>query len=259
MPEVTEERIAKETLERYSGSPAGKFQPLILLTNFPHYVDQFATLCGGQVYEGSLMKACHCPARKISILDHKVGSPAAALAMDLLSFLKPRACLMLGMCGGLRRKYKVGDYLLPVAAIRGEGTSDFYLPANVPAMANFVIQKALAQVMESENKQYHIGITHTTNIRFWEFNVGFREQLIEERVQAVEMECATLFAVGYKRRVSTGALLLISDMPLKPEGIKTKEGSKKLASTYTAEHINLGIKVLENVRYTKSGLYLGKL
>ncbi len=257
MTYVSEESIARDTLERYSGSTFDRYQSLILLTNFPHYVDQFAELCGEQITEGSLMKACHWQKKGISILDHKVGSPAAALAVDLMSFVSPRACLMLGMCGGLRNRFRVGDYLLPIAAIRGEGTSDFYLPTMVPAMANFTIQKALAEVMEEEKKRYHIGISHTTNIRFWEFNQEFKDRLIEEKVQAIEMECATLFAAGYKRKVSIGALLLVSDKPLTPSGIKTKAGSKQISKKYTNEHIQLGIKVLENVRNTKSGLYRG--
>jgi AMP nucleosidase len=259
MTQVTEEQIARDTLDRYSGSSYKDFQPLVLLTNFPHYVDRFSEICNEPVYEGSLMKTCHWKKKKITILDHKVGSPAAALAIDLLSFIRPRACLMLGMCGGMRRRYKIGEYLLPVAAIRGEGTSDFYLPPKVPALANFIIQKVLAEVMESENQSYHVGITHTTNIRFWEFDQEFRARLISEKVQAVEMECATLFAAGYKRMVPTGALLLISDKPLKPEGIKTKESSQKLAENYTKSHIELGIKVLEKIYQTRSAKFLGKL
>ncbi len=256
---ITEEKIAKDTLERYSGSPFNQFQPLILLTNFPVYVDYFAKLCGGKIFEGSLMKVCHWQERGMSMLDYKVGSPAAALAVDLLSFIRPRACVMLGMCGGLRPRYNIGDYLLPIAAIRGEGTSDFYLPENVPAMSNFTIQKALAEVLETEKVKYHIGISHTTNIRFWEFNKAFKNQLLEEKVQAIEMECATLFAAGYRRSVSMGALLLISDKPLQPKGIKTKSSSKKVIKEHMAPHINLGIKVLENVKNTKSGLFRGKI
>jgi len=256
---VSEKKIAHDTLERYSGSPVELFQPLILLTNFPHYVDHFSKLSRQKTYEGSLMKVCHWKKKGITILDHKVGSPAAALAVDLLSYQEPRACLMLGMCGGLRKRYKIGDYLLPIAAIRGEGTSDFYLPANVPAMSNFTIQKAISEVLEAEDKKFHIGISHSTNIRFWEFNDKFKQQLIEEKVQAIEMECATLFVAGYKRKVSIGALLLISDKPLTHSGIKTKASSKHVARNFTDEHIKLGMKVLQDIRMTKSGLYMGKL
>lgn len=240
-----EEKIARDTLERYSGSHPDQFQKHILLTNFSSYVKHFSEMCNAKICEGSTMASCHCPEKKVSILDFKVGSPAAALAIDMLAFLHPKACLMLGMCGGLRRKYEIGDYLLPVAAIRGEGTSDFYFPQQVPALSNFVIQKALAEVLDKKKATYHIGTVHSTNIRFWEFDQHFRQQLIDQRVQGIEMECATLFTAGYKRNVFTGALLLISDFPLDRKGIKTKESSKHVTENFAKQHVQDGLDVME--------------
>lgn len=251
MTEQIESEVAEDLLERYSGSHPSQFQPYILLTNFPHYVTHFGELTGTKPVEGSMMKACHWPEEGISILDFKVGSPAAALAIDILSFTRPRGCLMLGMCGGLRRKYKVGDFLLPVAAIRGEGTSEFYFPSQVPALSNFVIQKCTADVMDRQGKEFHIGICHSTNIRFWEFDPRFRQLLIDERVQGIEMECATLFTAGYKRRVPVGALLLISDLPLERGGIKTKKSSKSVSQKYTDPHVRLGIDVMKALKGAK--------
>ena len=209
-----EEKIARDTLERYSGSAVEDFQPYLLLTNFPRYVSYFAESRKLPIIEGSMFKVAHSPDEKITILDFKIGSPAAALVIDLLAFLPIKATLLLGMCGGLRRTYKVGDYFVPLAGIRGDGTSDFYFPSEVPAMANFLVQKVVTNVMENEKMHYHIGITHTTNKRFWEFNTEFKERLGKSRAQAIEMECATLFMASYSYRLPLGALLLISDLPL---------------------------------------------
>lgn len=242
-----EEKVARDTLERYSGSHPDAFQENILLTNFFNYVEIFSKISGQPIHEGGIMASAHWEEKNISILDFKVGSPAAALAIDTLSFIKPKACLMLGMCGGLRKKYKLGDYLLPVAAIRGEGTSDCYFPPQVPALSNFVIQKAIADTLESLSTNFHIGIVHSTNIRFWEFNEDFRRMLIDELVQGVEMECATLFSAGYARRVFVGALLLISDLPLERKGIKTKKSSKNVNDRFAKRHVQHGIDVLEHL------------
>lgn len=240
----TEEQIARDTLERYSGSPCEEYQPYVLLTNFPRYVHYFAESRGVTVSEGAMFKVAHSPSEKVSILDFKIGSPAAALVIDLCAQLPIRATCLLGMCGGLRRHYKVGDFFLPVAAIRGEGTSDFYFPAEVPSLANFVVQKMVTNCLENENATYHIGITHTTNKRFWEFNEPFKKRLKESRAQAVEMECATLFMAGYSHKLPVGALLLISDLPLYPHGVKTKESSGHVYATYTADHVEKGIKIM---------------
>ena len=239
-----EARVARDALERYSGSAPEEFGDYILLTNFSGYVKEFSEISGQPIKEGGVMLSCHWPEKNISILDFKVGSPAAALAIDLLAFTDPKACLMLGMCGGLRRKYTIGDYLLPVAAIRGEGTSDFYFPPEVPALSNFVIQKALSEMLDGKDRVYHIGIVHSTNIRFWEFNEEFRNKLISNKVQGIEMECATLFSAGYKRHVYCGALLLVSDLPLNKDGIKTKEISEKI-EPMRRSHVLDGIEAME--------------
>ncbi len=242
-----EMQIAYDTLERYSGSLVGDFQKYLMLTNFGKYVDYFAESRDLEVHEGSMFKVVHSPKDQISFLDFKIGSPAASLVVDICAFLPLRGCLMLGMCGGLRRNYKVGDYLVPVAAIRDEGTSNFYFPPEVPALANFMVQRATTHAMEDENKEHHIGIVHTINKRFWEFNLEFVERLKKNRAQAVEMECATLFIASYRHKLPLGALLLVSDLPLDVDGIKTKESSARVFEEFTKEHVELGVKSIESL------------
>ena len=242
---LLQEKIAHDTLERYSGSPVADFQPYVLLTNFSKYVHYFAESRGIPVIEGSTFKVAHSPEEKVSILDFKIGSPAAALVVDICAFLPIRACLLLGMCGGLRRHYKVGEYFVPVASIRGEGTSDFYFSSEVPALANFLVQKIVTNVLDEEKTPYHIGITHTTNKRFWEFDATFCQRLKTTRPQSIEMECATLFIAGYRHKLPMGALLLISDLPLNQDGIKTKKSSENVFHNYTSEHVEKGIKVMQ--------------
>lgn len=246
--EIKEDQFAKETLERYSGCDVSDFQSNLLLTNFPRYVDYFAESRNVPVIEGAMFKVAHAPKEEVSILDFKIGSPAAALVVDLCSFLPIKGSLLLGMCGGLRRRYQVGDYLVPVASIRGEGTSDFYFPPEVPALANFLMQKAVTEVMEREKSIYHIGITFTTNMRFWEFNEEFKSRLKATKAQAIEMECATLFSASYKRKYTLGALLLISDLPLATNGMKTKKSAENVFEKYTADHVEKGINILKLAR-----------
>jgi AMP nucleosidase len=240
-----QEKIAHDTLERYSGSPVTDYQPYILLTNFSKYVHYFADSRQVPVIEGSTFKVAHSPVDKISILDFKIGSPAAALVVDLCAFLPIRAGVLLGMCGGLRRHYRIGEYFVPIASIRGEGTSDFYFPSEVPSLANFLVQKIMTNVLDEEEAAYHVGITHTTNKRFWEFDQDFKARLKATRPQSIEMECATLFIAGYSHKLPLGALLLISDLPLDHEGIKTKDSSERVFLNYTADHVEKGVKIMK--------------
>jgi AMP nucleosidase len=239
--------IARETLERYSGSAVEDYQPFLMLTNFSKYVNSFAKKRNLKIHEGSMFQVVHSPDEGISFLDFKIGSPAAALVVDLCAHLPIKAALLLGMCGGLRDYYKAGDYFVPVAAIRGEGTSDFYFPGEVPAMANFLVQKVVTSVLDVSECRYFIGIVYTTNKRFWEFNKPFRDHLKATRPQAIEMECATLFMSSYSHRLPMGALLLISDMPLMSEGIKTKKSSETIFTTYMEDHIEKGVATLKTL------------
>lgn len=250
--ELKEGEFARETLERYAGCASEDFQSNLILTNFPRYVDYFAKSRSVEVIEGSVFKVAHAPKEQISILDFKIGSPAAAAVVDLCSFLPIKSSVLLGMCGGLRRRYQVGEYLVPVASIRGEGTSDFYFPSEVPALANFLMQKAVTEVMEADQAVYHIGITYTTNMRFWEFNEEFKAKLKASRAQAIEMECATLFVASYKRKFTLGALLLISDLPLNRDGLKTKKSASLLYENHMKDHVEKGIQVLKVARRMQS-------
>ncbi|NGX56302.1 MAG: AMP nucleosidase [Candidatus Anoxychlamydiales bacterium] len=240
-----EKKVALDILERYSGSNSSDFQQNLIITNFPRYVEYFAKSRNVKIHEGSAFKVAHSIEDKVSILDFKIGSPAAALVVDICSFLPIKSAVLLGMCGGLRRRYKIGEYLVPVASIRGEGTSDYYFPAEVPSLANFLMQKAVTEILEEEKTNYHIGITYTTNMRFWEFNEVFKESLKSSKAQGIEMECATLFIASYKRKFTLGALLLISDLPLNEEGIKTKKSSEDVFEKYTKDHVEKGIKILK--------------
>ncbi|WP_035392395.1 AMP nucleosidase [Chlamydia ibidis] len=245
---IDEKQIAQDMLERYSGSRVEEFCSYLLLTNFAYYVETFAKLYQVSISQGSMFLAAHAPQINTSIVDFKLGSPGAALIVDLCSFVPCiKAGIMLGMCGGLRSHYEVGDYFVPVASIRGEGTSNAYFPPEVPALGNFVVQKTISDVLENAKKNYHIGISHTTNIRFWEFNTEFRKRLYTNKAQSAEMECATLFAAGYRRNLPMGALLVISDLPLRKEGIKTKESGSFVLKTYTKDHIETGVEVISKL------------
>ena len=245
---LSKDRVGIDTLERYTGSSADEFQPYVLLTNFKAYVDNFAVMTENPVRQGSVMRAAHCTTRRISIVDFSVGSPVAALVVELLSFIKPRAILMLGMCGGLLKDHEVGQFFNPVAAIREEGTSNAYMPPQVPALSSFTVQRFAVDALERHGLKYHTGVIHTTNVRFWEFNESFRQTLREERAEAIDMECATLFTVGFARFVPVGALMLISDLPLRPDGIKTAESAKSIFDNYTQKHLELGVESLMSMQ-----------
>lgn len=240
-------KIARDILERYTGSPLSKFRKQIILTNFEYYLERFKELCDGERTKGSAMAVVHSKSADVSIVNFSIGSPTAALIIEVLATIDPKAVLLLGMCGGLHRSLKVGDFILPTAAIRDEGSSVHFMPPQVPALPTFKIQKFVSDIIVENGYDYRTGVIHTTDYRFWEFADKFKAQLYEERALAIDMETATLFVAGFASKVPIGALLLVSDLPLQRDGIKTKKSAKAVFRNYTDLHLEIGIKSMSEI------------
>lgn len=240
-------KLAGDMLERYTGTPPGEFEKQIVLTNFEHYLERFRSQYGDSSTRGSAMSAVHCREIGVSIINFSIGAPNAALIIELLATAEPKAVLFLGMCGGLHRSLEVGDFILPAAAIRDEGASRHFMPARVPALPTFKVQKFVSQIIVEQDLDYRTGVIHTTDYRLWEFDDKFKAQLYEERALAIDMETATLFSVGFASKVPIGALLLVSDLPLKRGGIKTKESASSVFRNFTDLHLDIGIRSMSEI------------
>lgn len=242
----TKQDIVHNWLPRYTGMPLESFGQYILLVNFRNYVRLFAQWHGVSVHgEDGPMQAA--TADNISIINFGMGSATAATIMDLLGAIEPKACLFLGKCGGLKKKNRVGDLILPIAGIRGEGTSNDYFPMEVPALPAFALQKAISTTIRDHGRDYWTGTVYTTNRRVWEHDDKFKEYLRNIRAMAIDMETATLFTVAFANEIPAGALLLVSDQPMIPEGIKTLERDAETTLKYVEAHLRIGIDSLKQL------------
>ncbi|MFN4007595.1 MAG: AMP nucleosidase [Chitinophagaceae bacterium] len=242
----TKEEIVSNWLPRYTGEKIENFGKYILLTNFSNYVSMFAEWYNVPIIGKD--RPFHCAtANGITMINFGMGSPGAATVMDLLTALKPEAVLFLGKCGGLKKRNKIGDLILPIAAIRGEGTSNDYFPPEVPALPAFALQKAISTTIREYEVDYWTGTVYTTNRRVWEHDEAFKAYLQKIRAYAIDMETATIFSVGFYNKIPTGALLLVSDNPMIPEGVKTEESDKKVTGQFVENHIKIGIDSLKQL------------
>ena len=242
----TRNEIVHNWLPRYTGEKLENFGSYLLLTNFSHYLQLFAEWNGVKIADAYKPMQC-VTADNISLINFGMGSPSAATIMDLLTAISPKAVLFLGKCGGLKKRNKLGDLILPIAAIRGEGTSDDYFPPEVPALPAFALQKAVSTTIRDYGVDYWTGTVYTTNRRVWEHDDEFREYLQKIRAYAIDMETATIFTVGFYNKIPTGALLLVSDQPMVPEGVKTEESDKIITKEYVDRHLRIGIDSLKQL------------
>ena len=242
----TKQEIVEDWLPRYTGRPLKDFDEYILLTNFSHYVELFSKWFNAPIMgEGNNMPSCS--ADGITIINFGMGSPNAATIMDLLSAINPKAVLFLGKCGGLKNINKLGDLILPIAAIRSDGTSNDYLPPEVPALPAFSLQRAVSSSVRDSGRDYYTGTVFTTNKRVWEYDERFKKHLSKMRAMAIDMETATIFTVGFANSIPTGALLLVSDQPMISSGIKTTESDKRVTKEFVENHIRVGVNALKEI------------
>lgn len=242
----TKQEIVENWLPRYTGLRLDEITDYILLTNFDNYLDIFCELTQTKVIdEDKAMPSA--VGNGITMINFGMGSANAATIMDLLSATKPNAVLFLGKCGGLKKKSEVGDWILPIAAIRGEGTSHDYLPPEVPALPAFSLQKAVSTTIRDFEEDYWTGTVYTTNRRVWEHDDKFKKYLKKTRCMAIDMETATIFVAGFANEISCGALLLVTDQPMTPQGVKTSASDQNVTKNYVHTHIKLGISSLNQL------------
>lgn len=243
----SKEDIVNNWLPRYTNRPLDEFGEYILLTNFSDYVKLFSEMHDNAPILGLDKPMQSVTAGGITIINFGMGSPMAATVMDLLSAISPKAVLFLGKAGGLKKKNKIGDLVLPIAAIRGEGTSNDYFPPEVPALPAFALQKAISTTIRDHSLDYWTGTVYTTNRRVWEHDKEFKRYLKSIRVMLVDMETATVFSVGFANKIPTGALLLVSDQPMVPEGVKTVESDSSVTAEFVETHLTIGIESLRQL------------
>ncbi len=242
----TKAQIVENWLPRYTGVPLKDFGEYVLLTNFDRYVEIFADLHNVPVI-GRDKAMTSATAGDITIINFGMGSATAATVMDLLTAVSPKAVLFLGKCGGLKHRARVGTLILPIAAVRGEGTSNDYFPPEVPALPSFALQKAISTTIRDQGQDYWTGTVYTTNRRVWEHDADFKKYLAKLRVMAIDMETATIFITGFANEIPTGALLLVSDEPMTPEGVKTADSDRRVDDSHVTMHIRIGIDSLKQL------------
>ncbi len=239
--------LAKDWLPRYTGMPIDGFGDYILLTNFSNYLDSFASHFNCEIHGQDNPMQSATSDSGLSMVNFGIGSPNAAIIMDLLSARRPKGVLFLGKCGGLKTSTEIGHFILPIAAIRGEGTSDDYFPPQVPALPSFKLHKFVSQKLVERVPDYRTGVVYTTNRRIWEHDRVFLAQLQKMTAIAIDMETATIFIVGHHNEISRGALLLVSDVPITPEGVKTEESDAQVTRDWAGLHLSIGIDAMTQI------------
>ena len=244
---ISKAALARDWLPRYTGLDVDGFGDYVLLTNFKNYVDAFAEKFDCEVHGLDRPMQAASNGDGLTIVNFGIGTANAATVMDLLTARMPEGVLFLGKCGGLKHSTEIGHFILPIAAIRGEGTSDDYFPPEVPALPSFKLHKFVSEKIVERGFEYRTGVVYTTNRRLWEHDQAFLTRLRALTALAIDMETATIFIVGHHNNISRGALLLVSDVPTTPEGVKTEVSDRVVTEEWAQHHLDLGIDAMSGI------------
>lgn len=159
----------------------------------------------------------------LNINDVKIAfavSQGAAMAVDLAERYRTsgvKHIVRIGTIGSLKKELKLGEYIIPYAAIKDEGTSDFYIEPKSPAIADVDFTQMISNILRQRGNIVHNGITWSTDGRWKETDAAI-ERRISDGAIGTDMESSALFAFGIDRKTPVASISVLSDEILDSEG-----------------------------------------
>ncbi|MFW9855841.1 MAG: nucleoside phosphorylase [Candidatus Thorarchaeota archaeon] len=165
----------------------------------------------------------------VSVLTTGMGSPSTAIILEEAYRAGGRVFIRIGSCGALKLDMKIGDVVIPYAAIRDEGTSLNFAPLAFPAVASPEIYERLSHSARKLKTDFHSGIVWTTDIYYSTVKDQYKTWA-KCGANTVEMESALLFVFGIAKNVKTGSILVVdgnlAEGTQKDEGVNSEIDDK---------------------------------
>jgi len=111
--------------------------------------------------------------QKITVTSTGIGAPSAAIAMEEMYSNGMEVAVRMGTVMALRDDM-LGKFIIPIAAMREEGTSATYAPISYPAVADIELVNCMNKTVEEFSCSYSNGINCTVD--------GFYSQMKESRL-----------------------------------------------------------------------------
>ena len=246
--------LSLNRLSHYTGTEAESFQRYVLFTNYHMHVEAFLELfpdCIKPNRGDVQMPAYHHVLdghTGVTLVNIGVGPSNAKTITDHVAVLRPDLMMMIGHCGGLRNRQEIGDFVLGTTYLRADQVLDHVLPPHVPIVSNFQLNQLLYEELGRRELPFRMGTVFTTSNRNWEFNQ--RSPLSDismARAVAVDMESATVAANGFRYRVPSSTLLVVSDKPLHGQP-KLEGAAREFYEASKRQHVEVAIAAVDQVR-----------
>ena len=193
----------------------------------PDSLGRFALIPGPKERSDMIRGLLENPQKNFSFLDYEmhtgaydgkkvtVGNggryaPDTAITTEILCAGGVETLMRIGSCGSLQEKVKIGDLVIATGALRGEGTTGYYVAKNFSTVSDPTVVRALEQAAKSLGVRYHLGSVYTTDALFQE-TPELIQELEQQGVAAIDMVTSAFLTVAQVRQKKAGAILAVSD------------------------------------------------
>ena len=200
---------------------------LNLLGLKPNSLGPYALVPGPKERSDLLLKLLDSPQKSFTFLDYEMHTgtldgkrvsignggryaPDTAITTEILCGAGAEALIRVGSCGSLQDNIKIGDLVIVTGALRGDGTSRYYVAESFSTIAHGDIVSALKQAADELKVRYHLGWIFTTDALFQE-TPELIQQLNEQNVSSIDMVTSTFLTISQVRGKKAGAVLAVSD------------------------------------------------
>jgi uridine phosphorylase len=191
---------------------------------------------------------------KVSCTSTGIGSPSTAIAVEELANIGATTFIRIGSCGGLADDVHVRDLIIATGTMRNEGTTPFYAPLALPAVADFYLTQALIQSAEElkvkQDITYHVGIS-AANDAFYGEKVEFTNKMHDLQLKCVEMESAAIFVITHLRRLRGAAIFTVTATSFTGESLDEMEAGGD-SSKWFENMINVALEGIYKFRNQNS-------
>jgi len=183
----------------------------------------------------------------VTITSTGIGGVSCAIAVEELIACGGRNFLRIGSAGALQPGIKIGDLVIPIAAVREDGTSKMYVSENYPAVSDFELTCCIIHTAEKLNYTYVSGIVRSHDTFYSDLQEEIVKYWSTKGILASDMETATLYTVSRLRGVRASCILnvVVGKGESLKEGISQYQTSEGAAKEGEKREIILALEALK--------------
>jgi uridine phosphorylase len=190
----------------------GDVNDLALVPGDPDRVERIAAQCEDVEHvssnrEYTVVNATY-EGRPLTICSTGIGGPSAAIALEELARVGVETVVRVGTTGALQEGIEIGDMVVATGAAKAEGTSKRYENVEYPAVPDYDVLRSLVDAAEDRGEDVHVGPI-VSDDAFYNETDEYVADWERAGLLAIEMEAATLFALGRRRGVRAGAICTV--------------------------------------------------